>query len=145
MKAKYSILVLSVLLTLSACHTPTREARRMLARAERLADTQPDSTMRLVDSILRMEAYLSERERMDMALLQAEALFGGRDVSRNVSDDILDDFGDVSGNVSTSPELERAAAYYADKKQYSKAAHAALYSGFVQQHYNEKDAAMQSF
>ena len=72
---KYIILAFA-LLTLAACHTPTREARRMLARAERLADTLPDSTHRLIDSVMRMEAYLSDNERMGMALLQGEALFG---------------------------------------------------------------------
>ncbi len=56
-----------------------------------------------------------------------------------------DDFFDDHATLSTSPELERAAAYYARKKQYAKAAHAALYCGFVQQHYNEKEAAMRSF
>ena len=151
-----------LLAVLTACDATTREARRMVKRAEQLADTLPDSTARLIDSVLRMPANFSERERMDMALLQAEALFGCRDVSRNVSKN-NDTLGDVSGNVSTispimdddffddranlstSPELERAAAYYARKKQYGKAAHAALYSGFVQQHYDEKEAAMRSF
>ena len=132
-----------VLLALVACHAPTREARRMVKRAELLADTLPDSTVRLIDSVLRMPASLSERQRMDMALLQAEALFAdhGQDVSPVMDDDFFDDHDDIS----TSPELERAADYYANKKQYVKAAHAALYNGFVQQHYNEKEAAMQSF
>ncbi|MBR3490815.1 MAG: hypothetical protein IKH44_00735, partial [Bacteroidales bacterium] len=52
-----------VLLAFVACHTPTREARRMVDRAERLADTLPDSTARLIDSVLRMPVYFSERER----------------------------------------------------------------------------------
>jgi tetratricopeptide (TPR) repeat protein len=56
-----------------------------------------------------------------------------------------DDFFDDHGPISTSPELERASAYYARKEDYAKAAHAALYSGFVQQHYDEKEAAMHSF
>ena len=131
------------MLALSACDTTTREARRMVERAEQLADTLPDSTVRLIDSVLRMPASLSERERMDMALLQAEALFG--DHGQEISPVMDDDFFDEHGNLSTSPELEHAAAYYAGKKQYAKAAHAALYSGFVQQHYNEKEAAMRSF
>ena len=132
-----------VLLALAACDTTTREARRMVKRAERLADTLPDSTVRLIDSVLRMPASLSERQRMDMALLQAEALFAdrGNEISPVMDDDFFDDHDDIS----TSPELERAATYYARKKQYDKAAHAALYSGFVQQHYNEKEVAMQSF
>jgi len=164
MKPQKLIIGLILLLALAACDTTTREARRMVERAELLADTLPDSTVRLIDSVLRMPASFSERERMDMALLQAEALFGCRDVSRNVSKNNDDDtLGDVSGNVSTlspimdddffdehailstSPELERAAAYFAGKKQYAKAAHAALYSGFVQQHYDEKESAMRSF
>ena len=132
-----------VLLALSACDSTTREARRMVKRAELLADTLPDSTVRLIDSVLRMPASFSERERMDMALLQAEALFG--DHGQEISPVMDDDFFDEHANLSTSPELERAADYYARKKQYAKAAHAALYSGFVQQHYNEKEAAMRSF
>ena len=134
---------LLVLLTLSACDATTREARRMVKRAEQLADTLPDSTVRLIDSVLRMPASFSERERMDMALLQAEALFGdhGQEISPLMDDDFFDDHAPLS----TSPELERAAAYYAGKKQYAKAAHAALYSGFVQQHYDEKEIAMRSF
>ena len=136
----------------------------MIYQAERLVDTLPDSTVRLIDSVLRMPVSFSERERMDMALLQAEALFGCRDGARTVSNDtnsdtlrddactvstispiMDDDFFDNHGNISTSPELERAAAYYAKKKQYDKAAYAALYSGFVQQHYGEKETAMRSF
>ena len=134
---------LLVLLTLSACDATTREARRMVKRAELLADTLPDSTVRLIDSVLRMPASFSERERMDMALLQAEALFGDR--GQEISPVMDDDFFDEHANLSTSPELERAAVYYAGKKQYPKAAHAALYSGFVQQHYDEKEIAMRSF
>ena len=141
---------LLVLLALAACDTTTREARRMVKRAELLADTLPDSAARLIDSVLRMPASFSERERMDMALLQAEALFGCRDGVHTVSTNTLsplmdDDFFEDHSTLSTSPELERAATYYAGKKQYAKAAHAALYSGFVQQHYNEKEAAMRSF
>lgn len=132
-----------VLLALAACDTTTREARRMVNRAELLADTLPDSTAHLIDSVLRMPASFSERERMDMALLQAEALFG--DHGQEISPVMDDDFFDEHATLSTSPELERAAAYFAKKKQYAKAARAALYSGFVQQHYNEKEAAMYSF
>ncbi|MBR5631603.1 MAG: hypothetical protein IKW82_08170 [Bacteroidales bacterium] len=136
-------IVLLFLLVLTACDTTTREARRMVKRAERLADTLPDSTARLIDSVLRMPASFSERERMDMALLQADALFG--DHGQEISPIMDDDFFDDHANLSTSPELEHAGAYYANKKDYTKAAHAALYSGFVQQHYDEKEAAMRSF
>lgn len=134
-----------VLLAFAACHNPTREARHMVHRAEQLADTLPDSTIRLIDSVLRLPVNLSERERMDLALLQAETLFERKDDACTISSIMDDDFFDDHDNISTSPELERAAAYYAGRKQYAKAAKAALYSGFVQQHYNEKEAAMQSF
>lgn len=131
------------LLAMAACNTPTREAKRMVRRAQLLADTLPDSTVRLIDSVLRMPVSFSERERMDMALLQAEALLGdrGQDISPVMDDDFFDDHA----TLSTSPELERAAGYYAKKKQFDKAARAALYSGFVQQHYDEKETAMRSF
>ncbi len=131
------------LLALTACDGTTRDARRMVKCAEQLADTLPDSAARLIDSVLRMPVSFGERERMDMALLQAEALFGER--GQEISPVMDDDFFDEHAYISTSPELERAAAYYAKKKQYVKAAHAALYSGFVQQHYDEKEAAMRSF
>lgn len=125
-----------MLLAFSACHTPTRKARRMVARAELLAETDPDSTIRLIDSVLRMPVSFSERRRMDLALLQGEVLFGHSE---------LDDDFDFLDSTATSPELERAADYYAQKKQYAKAAHAALYNGYVQQHYNEKENAMRSY
>ena len=143
MKAHQCILVCLLAVMLCACDTTTREARRMVKQAELLADTLPDSTVRLIDSVLHMPVYFSERERMDMALLQAEALFG--DHGQDISPVMDDDFFDSHDNLSPSPELERAAAYFAQKKQYAKAAHAALYSGFVQQHYDEKEAAMRSF
>ena len=142
MKRRFVIGLLA-LLVLAACTTPTHDARRMVHRAEMLADTLPDSTVRLIDSVLHMPVYFSERHRMDMALLQAEALFG--DHGQEILPVMDDDFFDDKPFLSTSPDLERAAAYYAGKKQYDKAAYAALYSGFVQQHYNEKSTAMQSF
>ena len=143
MKTRLFLFILTLMLALSACHTPTSEARRMVRRAEQLADTLPDSTVRLIDSVLRMPASFKESERMDMALLQAEALLGDR--GQEISPVMDDDFFDDRPFLTTSPELERAAAFYAKKKEYAKAAHAALYSGFVQQHYDEKEAAMRSF
>jgi len=144
MKKRFFIGILLLLMAaFSACHSPQREARHMVRRAEQLADTLPDSTASLIDSVLRMPVYFSERHRMDMALLQAEALFDnhGQEISPLMDDDFFDD----KPFLSTSPDLERAAAYYAGKKQYDKAARSALYSGFVQQHYSDKTTAMQSF
>ena len=133
---------LFLLLAFCACHGPRREARRMARRAERLFDSMPDSAARLLDSVLRMPVLFSERERMDMALMQGEALFGdrGQEVPP-VMDDELDD----RVFQTASPDLEHAAGFYARKKRYAEAARAALYSGLVQQHYGEKQIAMQSF
>ena len=135
-----------LLLALASCTPTTREARRMVRRAERLADTLPDSTLRLIDSVLRMEAYFSERERMELAMLQGDVFFGHHDTAANSIPPLMDDeYFDDKPFFSTSPELECAAAYFARKKQYDRAATAALYSGFVQQHYGENKIAMQSF
>ena len=143
MKARLFLFALTLMLALAGCDGTTREARRMVKRADQLADTLPDSTVSLIDSVLRMPASFKESERMDTALLQAEALFGDR--GQEISPLMDDDFFDDRPTLITSPELERAATYYAKKKEYAKAAHAALYSGFVQQHYDEKEAATRSF
>ena len=140
---RFVIILLLVASVLTACHSPRREARRMVRRAEQLFDTLPDSTASLIDSVLRMPVYFNEKRRMDMALLQGEALFGDR--GQEIPPVMDDDFFDDRPFLTASPELERAGAYYARKEQYDKAAHAALYSGFIQQHYSEKQAAMQSF
>ena len=138
MKALFRAVGLFSLLVFVACHGPQREARHLMVRAEQLLDTMPDSTFCLIDSVLRMDAYLSERSRMEMALLQGEALF------RHVSLDD-EDIDSVLGRFSPSPELERAAAYFAEKKDYAQASHAALYSGYVQQYFHDKTTAMQSY
>lgn len=136
MKARsFVITIVSGLALLTACHTPTREARQMMAQAKALSDTAPDSAVKLIDSVLRMEYHFSEQQRMDLALLQGELVF--RDAS--IDEEVLPE------DVSTSPELERAGAYFAKRKEYTKAAHASLYSGYVQQAYGEREKAMRSY
>ena len=144
MKRRLFIIGIALLLTLVSCHNSQHEARQMVRRAEQLCDTNPDSTVSLIDSVLRMPVYFNEGRRMDIDMLQAEALFGDHGV-REIPPLMDDEFFDDKPFLTTSPELERAADYYARKKQYDKAAHAALYSGFIQQHYSEKTIAMQSF
>lgn len=136
-------ILLFLLLVLASCHDAQYEARQMVRCAERLFDTDPDSTVALIDSVLRMPVYFNEKHRMEMALLQGEALFGdhGQEIPPLMDDEFFDD----KPFLTISPELERATDYYARKKQYAKAAHAALYSGYVQQHYGEKQIAMESF
>ena len=138
MKRRIQIIGLLLLLSFAACNSPRREARRMMVRAEALADTLPDSTVLLIDSVSHMEVYFSERSRMEMALLHADALFRGVSI-----DD--DDIKEVLDHKLPTPNLERAAGYFAGKKDYAKAAQAALYSGYVQQYYKEKAKAMESY
>jgi tetratricopeptide (TPR) repeat protein len=138
MRNLFNIIGLLLLLGFAACNSPWREARRMVTRAEALADTMPDSTVLLIDSVSHMEVYFSERSRMEMALLHADALFRGVSI-----DD--DDIKEVLDHKLPTPNLERAAGYFAGKKDYAKAAQAALYSGYVQQYYKEKAKAMESY
>ena len=138
MRNLFNIIGLLLLLGFAACNSPRREARRMMARAEALADTLPDSTVLLIDSVSHMEVYFSERSRMEMALLHADALFRGVSI-----DD--DDIKAVLDRRSPIPDLERAANYFAEKRDYAKAALAALYSGYVQQYHKDHGNAMQSY
>ncbi|MBR5378322.1 MAG: hypothetical protein IK135_04305 [Bacteroidales bacterium] len=132
---RFGCIGMLVLLLMAACHTPTREGRQMMAQAKALSDTAPDSAVKLIDSALRMGKRFSEQQRMDLALLQGELVF--RDAS--IDEEVLPE------GVSTSPELERAGAYFAKRKEYTKAAHASLYSGYVQQAYGERENAMRSY
>ena len=72
---------------------------------------------------------VSESERMEEALAQGEVLYGEGD----------------NDSLVFVPGLEQAALYFAERKQWSKAAHAALYNGRAQNAANNKTAAMQSF
>ena len=74
----------------------------------------------LIDSVMRLEAKLSDRERMEMALLQGDALYGGSLCP--------DDERSIPATVVPLPELDEAAAYYSEKKEFEKAALTALYT-----------------
>ena len=121
----------------TACDTAQRDARRLIHLAELMADTNPDSTLLLIDSVMRMEAKLSDRERMEMALLQGDALYGGSLCP--------DDERSIPTTVVPLPELDEAAAYYSEKKEFEKAAVTALYGGHSNLDAGNKTSAMQSF
>ena len=72
---------------------------------------------------------VSESERMEEALAQGEVLYGEGD----------------NDSLVFVPGLEQAALYFAERKQWGKAAHVALYNGRAQNAANNKTAAMQSF
>lgn len=138
MKVTIRVISWLTILAFASCHSPRREAMRMLSNARVLSVERPDSAIRIIDSVYRMDVYLSERTRMDMALMQAEAMF--RDVS-------IDDYdiGDLLSSVSNSVELKYATSYFVNKKEPAKASRAALYNGFIQQFYGEKEDAVQSY
>lgn len=126
-----------MLLFCLACDPVTRDARHLIRQGSLLLDTDPDSTLLLIDSVMRMEAKLSDRERVEMALLQGKALYGGS---------LCPDEGrSIPPMVVPLPELDDAAAYYSEKKEFEKAALMALYSGYSNLDAGDKAGAMQSF
>lgn len=72
--------------------------------------------------------YSSEARRMDAAFEQARLVYG-----EGENDTLL-----------FIPELDKASAYYASKKQYDKAALSALYHGYAEMDY-DKAEAMEAF
>lgn len=58
------------------CSQPDREAKRLLRQAESIVETHPDSALHLIDSVMHLEVYFSEDERMEIALLQGRAIYG---------------------------------------------------------------------
>ena len=139
-------LVFGCLLLLMACSQPDREARHLLRQAESILETYPDSALHLIDSVMHMEVYFSEAQRMEMALLQARAIYGddrdATDPTKSNGNFLLDK---VMNHTYTSPDLDRAPAYFAKKGQPQKAALAALYKGYDLQTIYADSLALQSF
>lgn len=138
--------LLGCLLLLMACSQPNREARKLLRQAESIVETHPDSALRLIDSVMHLEIYFSEDERMEMALLQARAIYGNdrdaTDPTQSNGNFLLDK---VMNHTYTSPDLDRAPAYFAKKSQPQKAALAALYKGYDLQTIYADSLALLSF
>ena len=121
------------------CSISSRNPPSVTIRQE-VAATDPDSALILIDSVLNIRALLDDDTRMDISLMQAEALFGHpdgerRELSRRIK----------TWKIYTMPELERAAGFYAENKDYHKAAFAAIYSGYVLRELRADDEAMVSF
>ena len=136
----------SLLLALVACNPSQREAKRLLRQAESIVETHPDSALRLIDSAMHLEIYFSEDERMEMALLQARAIYGddrdATDSTQSNGNFLLDK---VMNHIYTSPDLDHASAYFAQKGQPQKAALAALYKGYDLQTIYADSLALLSF
>ena len=134
------------LLLLMACNQPNREAQKLLRQAESIVETYPESALRLIDSVMHLEIYFSEDERMEMALLQGRAIYGDdRDATDPTASNGNFLFDKVMNRIYTSPDLDGAPAYFARKGQPKKAALAALYKGYDLQSIYADGLALQSF
>ena len=137
---KHVVIIITLLLALSSCNSDIRRAKRYCRMAQEVYAVDPDSTIILIDSVLRMEVYLDDAKRMNLALLQSEATFEHPDGERRQMSHRVD----VS-KIYTMPELNRAPAFFAKKKHYHKAAYAAIYCGYEQKTANNKDKAIKYF
>ena len=134
------------MLALVACNHPNREAQKLLRQAEAVVEPHPDSALRLIDSVMHKEVYFSEAQRMEMALLQGRAIYGDdRDATDPTASNGNFLFDKMMNHIYTSPDLDRAPAYFAQKGQLQKAALAALYKGYDLQTIYADSLALQSF
>lgn len=139
-------LIYGCLLLLMACNQSNREAQRMLRRAESIVETYPDSALHLINSVMHKEVYFSEAELMEIALLQGRAIYGDDRDATDPTNKRGNFFWDnILKHVYTSPDLDRAPAYFAQKHQPKKAALAALYKGYDLQEIFSDSLALQSF
>lgn len=134
---KHIVIILALLFALSSCDSDLRRAKRYYRQAQEVADS--DSALILIDSVLNIMVFLDDDIRMNMSLMQAEALFTHPDGERRELSQRI-----KAKKIYTMPELERSAEYFADKGDYLKASHGALYSGYVL-HELRDDAAMVCF
>ena len=136
----------SLLLALVACNPSQREAKQLLRQAESVLETYPESALHLIDSAMHKEVYFTEAQRMEMALLQGRAIYGDdRDATDPTKSNGNILFDKVMNHTYTSPDLDRAPSYFAQKGQPQKAALAALYKGYDLQTIYADSLALQSF
>ena len=136
---KHLVIILALLFALSSCDSDLRRAKRYYQQAQDVAASDPDSALILIDSVLNIMVFLDDDIRMNMSLMQAEALFTHPDGERRKLSQRI-----KAKKIYTMPELERSAEYFAGKDDYCKASHGALYSGYVL-HELRDDAAMVCF
>ena len=136
---KHLVIILALLFALSSCDSDLRRAKRYYHQAQEVAESDPDSALILIDSVLNIMVFLDDDIRMNMSLMQAEALFTHPDGERRELSQRI-----KAKKIYTMPELERSAEYFAEKGDYQKASYGALYSGYVL-HELRDDAAMVCF
>ena len=118
---KHLVIILTLLFALSSCNSDLRRAKRYYHRAQEVAASDPDSALILIDSVLNIRVFLDDDIRMNMSLMQAEAIFTHPDGERRELSSRI-----KAKKIYTMPELERAADYYGAKEEYHKASYAAL-------------------
>lgn len=136
---KHLVIILALLFALSSCDSDLRRAKRYYQQAKEVAASDPDSALILIDSVLNIMVFLDDDIRMNMSLMQAEALFTHPDGERRELSQRI-----TAKKIYTMPELERSAEYFAEKGDCLKASYGALYSGYVL-HELRDDAAMICF
>ncbi|MBO2522650.1 MAG: hypothetical protein CW336_02155 [Bacteroidetes bacterium] len=136
---KYVIIFLALLFAFTSCDSDLRRAKRYYHQAQEVAESDPDSALILIDSVLNIRVFLDDDIRMNMSLMQAEALFTHPDGERRELSQRI-----KAKKIYTMPELERSAEYFAEKGDCLKASYGALYSGYVL-HELRDDAAMICF
>lgn len=139
-------LLFCCLLLFAACNQPNREAQKLLHQAESIVETYPDSALRLIDSVMHMEVYFSETERMEMSLLQGRAIYGNnRDATDPTEPNGNLMLDKIMSQIYLSPDLDRAPVYFAKHDHPEKAALAALYNGYDLQEIFADSIALPSF
>lgn len=136
---KYVIIFLALLFAFTSCDTDLRRAKRYYHQAQEVAESDPDSALILIDSVLNIRVFLDDDIRMNMSLMQAEALFTHPDGERRELSHRI-----KAKKIYTMPELEHSADYFAGKDDYCKASYGALYSGYVLRELRD-DAAIVCF
>ena len=137
---KHLVIFLALLFALSSCDSDLRRAKRYYQQAKEVAASDPDSALILIDSVLNIMVFLDDDIRMNMSLMQAEALFTHPDGERRELSQRI-----KAKKIYTMPELERSAEYFAEKGDYLRASYGALYSGYVLRELRDDDAAMVCF
>ena len=136
---KHLVIILALLFALSSCDSDLHRAKRYYQQAQDVAASDPDSALILIDSVLNIMVFLDDDIRMNMSLMQAEALFTHPDGERRELSQRI-----KAKKIYTMPELERSAEYFAEKGDCLKASYGALYSGYVLRELRD-DAAIVCF
>ena len=138
--------IFGCLLLFMACSQPDREAQKLLRQAEIVLENYPDSALHLIDSVMHLEVYFTEAERMELALLQGRAIYGD---DRDATDPTLPNgnilLDKVINHIYLSPDIDNAPAYFMKNGYPEKAAFAALYKGYDLQSVYADGLALQSF